>query len=49
MKPSRSIITATVAAIAEDTIMADGDVYLQKVSAFSRMLRREGLIVSPRE
>ena len=29
--------------------MADPTVYLEKISAFSRMLRREGLIISPQE
>jgi len=44
-------ITRTVAAatIAEDTTMADPRVYLEKLSAFSRMLRLEGLPVSPKE
>ena len=37
--------TATV----EDTTMDDHRVYLEKMSAFSRMLKREGLPVSPRE
>ena len=41
--------TATVAAIAEDTTMVEPDVYLEKLSAFSRMLRLEGLPVSPKE
>ena len=39
----------TVATIAEDTTMADAAVYLEKLSAFSRMLRLEGLPVSPKE
>ena len=34
---------------AEDTTMADPRVYLEKLSAFSRMLRLEGLQVSPKE
>lgn len=34
---------------AEDTTMTDPQVYLEKLSAFSRMLRLEGLIVSPKE
>ena len=29
--------------------MAEPDVYLEKLSAFSRMLRLEGLSVSPKE
>ena len=29
--------------------MADGGVYLEKISAFSRMLMLEGLTVSPQE
>ena len=37
------------ATIAEDITMADGAVYLEKLSAFSRMLRIEGLPVSPKE
>ena len=32
-----------------DTLMADPGVYLEKLTAFSRMLRLEGLIVSPQE
>ena len=42
-------IAATVAATAEVTTMADPAVYLEKLSAFSRMLRLEGLPVSPKE
>ena len=42
-------MTATAAATAEDTTMADPEVYLEKLSAFSRMLRLEGLAVSPKE
>lgn len=34
---------------AGDTVMADPAVYLEKLSAFSRMLRLEGLAVSPKE
>ena len=34
---------------AGDIPMADPEVYLEKLSAFSRMLRREGLPVSPKE
>ena len=44
--------TATIALavdIAEVIIMADPQVYLEKLSAFSRMLRLEGLPVSPKE
>ena len=37
------------AVTAEDTIMADPQVYLEKLSAFSRMLQLEGLAVSPKE
>ena len=36
-------------ATAEDITMAEPGVYLEKLSAFSRMLRLEGLSVSPRE
>ena len=36
-------------ATAEDITMAEPGVYLTKLSAFSRMLRLEGLSVSPRE
>ena len=35
--------------IAEDTTMVEPQVYLEKLSAFSRMLRLEGLPVSPKE
>ena len=35
--------------IAEDTTMAEPQVYLEKLSAFSRMLQLEGLAVSPQE
>ena len=35
--------------IAGDTTMDDPSVYLEKISAFSRMLRLEGLPVSPKE
>lgn len=38
-----------IAAPAGDTIMDEPQVYLEKLSAFSRMLRLEGLIVSPQE
>ena len=38
-----------MAAIAEDITMAEPGVYLEKLSAFSRMLRLEGLSVSPKE
>ena len=40
---------AIAAAAAEDTTMADPGVYLEKLSAFSRMLRLEGLAVSSKE
>ena len=42
-------MNAIAAVIAEDTTMADPAVYLAKLSAFSRMLRLEGLNVSPKE
>lgn len=45
----RKNTTATAAAIVGDTTMAEPDVYLEKLSAFSRMLRLEGLSVSPKE
>ena len=38
-----------MAAIAGDTTMGDPSVYLEKISAFSRMLRLEGLPISPKE
>lgn len=38
-----------IAAAAEDITMADTGVYLEKLSAFSRMLRMEGLAVGPGE
>ena len=41
--------TATVAATAEAIIMAEPGVYLEKISAFSRMLRLEGLPIGPQE
>ena len=37
------------APIAEDITMDDQQVYLEKLSAFSRMLRLQGLNVSPQE
>jgi len=40
---------AIAAATAEVTTMVDPSVYLEKLSAFSRMLRLEGLPVSPKE
>ena len=40
---------ADTAAIMGDTTMVEPDVYLEKLSAFSRMLRLQGLAVSPRE
>ncbi len=42
-------MNAIAAVIAEDTTMGDPAVYLAKLSAFSRMLRLEGLNVSPKE
>ena len=39
----------TATAAAGDTTMAEPGVYLEKLSAFSRMLRLEGLSVSPKE
>ena len=45
----RRTTTATAAAIAGVTTMTEPDVYLEKLSAFSRMLRLEGLSVSPKE
>ena len=42
-------MTITATAAVEDTIMAEPAVYLEKLSAFSRMLRLEGLSVSPKE
>ena len=42
-------MTATAAVTAEGTNMAEPDVYLEKLSYFSRMLRLEGLSVSPKE
>ena len=42
--------TIAIAAVAaEDITMGDPEVYLEKLSAFSRMLRLEGLPVSPKE
>ena len=46
MPPPTNVTAATVA---EDTTMAEPQVYLEKLSAFSRMLRLEGLPVSPKE
>ena len=43
------ILIAVTAAAAEDTTMAEPGVYLEKLSAFSRMLRLAGLPVSPKE
>ena len=40
---------ASAEAAAGDTTMTDPEVYLEKLSAFSRMLRLEGLPVSPKE
>ena len=45
----KAAMDAAADTIAEDTIMADPRVYLEKLSAFSRMLRLEGLPVSPKE
>ena len=42
-------MNATAAVTAEDIIMVEPGVYLEKLSAFSRMLRLEGLTVSPKE
>ena len=42
-------MTATAVTAAEDITMTEPDVYLEKLSAFSRMLRLEGLSVSPKE
>ena len=42
-------MTVIATAIAGDTTMAEPEVYLEKLSAFSRMLRLEGLPVSPKE
>ena len=42
-------MAAVAAAAAEDTTMIDPGVYLEKLSYFSRMLRLEGLSVSPKE
>lgn len=42
-------MTAATTTPAEATVMADPAVYLMKLSAFSRMLRLEGLAVSPKE
>jgi len=42
-------IPMPAAMAAEGTIMADPQVYLEKISAFSRLLRMEGLPVSTRE
>ena len=41
--------TTVTAAAAEAITMVDPEVYLEKLSAFSRMLRLQGLIVSPKE
>ena len=42
-------MNATAAVTAEATIMAEPEVYLEKISAFSRMLRLEGFAVGPQE
>ena len=44
-----SLPSAAAATTTGDTVMGDPGVYLEKLSAFSRMLRLEGLIVSPQE
>ena len=41
--------TADITIIMGDTTMAEPEVYLEKLSAFSRMLRLEGLSISPKE
>ena len=41
--------TTAIAAIVEGITMVEPDVYLEKLSYFSRMLRLEGLSVSPKE
>ena len=47
--PRTTTMNAAAAVTAEDTTMVEPGVYLEKLSAFSRMLRLEGLSVSPRE
>ena len=42
-------MNVTAAVTAEATIMAEPEVYLEKISAFSRMLRLEGFAVGPQE
>ena len=42
-------MTASVAAIVEDITMGDPSVYLEKLSAFSRMLRLQGMSIGPKE
>lgn len=42
-------MTVTAAATAGGTTMVELEVYLEKLSAFSRMLRLQGLAVSPKE
>ena len=42
-------MNTNAAAAARDTTMVEPEVYLEKLSAFSRMLRLEGLSVSPKE
>jgi hypothetical protein len=46
---NRKTMNVPAAVTAEDTTMADPQVYLEKLSAFSRMLQLEGLAVSPKE
>ena len=40
---------AVITTIMGDTTMTQPDVYLEKLSSFSRMLRLKGLAVSPKE
>lgn len=42
-------MNATAAGTVRDIIMGDPSVYLEKLSSFSRMLRLQGLAVSPKE
>ena len=42
-------LMTVIAVTAEDTTMTEPDVYLEKLSYFSRMLRLEGLAISPKE
>ena len=45
----RPIAIPAAAIMVEDTIMDDEQVYLEKISAFSRMLRLKGLSSGPQE